>query len=107
MTMHEFRAMGHDFVLQHFQEDARTRLAERDAINVLQKGEAAKVISNRRAVEIASDSEGNLILSPKEVTGSDLADLRSVRSDSHRTIAVGCSAEIFWSAFDAALSSAP
>src|SRR5215216_5879797 len=65
MPLEEFRAVGWDWIRQHFEEYARIRLAEEKAMAVFQPGEERKFLKDRSAVRIRLEDSGDLTLIPQ------------------------------------------
>lgn len=107
MPWNEFRATGYDWIIKHFEEYKRIRLAEKDVVPVFKRREAAKVMKGCRIVHIGMEPSGTLVFVPKTYRKYDLAALEGVGREYRRTIPEGSSPDAFWAAFDQTLAAAP
>lgn len=107
MAFSDFRADGYKWIHHHFSEYLRLRLSRDQLVKVFQSGEAKRLMSRAKAVEINKLRNGELVFSPMAIRKYDLAQLEPIGSDARISIPYDSPPEVFWATFDVVVEKSP
>jgi len=100
-ALDEFREVGHQRVLRHFEDYRRRGLPEAEFHPVFEPRQARKIMDGSRALKVFDYPAGTLEFRPMSIRKYSLVHLD--RHAESVTIPLSGSAETFWNAFDEAL----
>ena len=105
MSLQEFRATGHAWVLGHFSEFAARRVSKADVVRPFGKSEVKKYMEGGDGIRIQRQPSSALLFIPVVLRQHSWGrQLENLETDKRRTISDDGSPELFWQAFDEVLS---
>jgi len=104
MSEEEFRAVGWNWIQQHFKDYAKIRLTEEQAKAVFEHGEEKRLLKDCLAVRIRAEDSEDLTLIPQMFRKGTLASLESFSKEKRRMVPKNSPPTVFWKAFDDVLA---